>query len=138
MSKIYKDKVSDQLRQVIHAGFKDHAIENCGSSELGEQISFDIRSPEGETIAAITVQVFWGSLHIRNLWTHKNHRNKGYASELMQEAFAFARDNNCLFVFVETMSFQAPDFYKKHGFETEFVRNGHSKGTSFHYMKKVF
>lgn len=37
---------------------------------------------------------------------------------------------------VETMSFQAPEFYQKMGFKIEFSRPGYAKNNCFHYLKK--
>lgn len=36
------------------------------------------------------------------------------------------------------MSFQAPEFYKKMGFEIEFSRARYAKNTTFHYLKKTW
>lgn len=46
-------------------------------------------------------------------------------------------DKACPFAFVETMSFQALDFYRKMGFELEFTRSGYKHGTAFHYLRKL-
>jgi hypothetical protein len=56
----------------------------------------------------------------------------------MKQALQYGRKNNCPFAFVETMSFQAKDFYQKLGFKIEFTRTGFAHGTSFHYMKRDF
>jgi len=56
----------------------------------------------------------------------------------MEHAFTFGRENKCPFAFVETMSFQAVEFYQKIGFQLEFTRSGYAHGTSFHYLRKDF
>jgi ribosomal protein S18 acetylase RimI-like enzyme len=55
----------------------------------------------------------------------------------MEHVFNFGKENGCHFAFVETMSFQAPEFYQKIGFEIELKRDGYTAGTSFYYLKKV-
>jgi hypothetical protein len=54
----------------------------------------------------------------------------------MKKALQYGRDKDCPFAFVETMSFQALDFYQKMGFQLELTRTGYAHGTSFHYLRK--
>ena len=54
----------------------------------------------------------------------------------MKHALEKGRQLGCPFAYVETMSFQAVDFYKNLGFEESFVRHGYAHGTSFHYLQK--
>jgi len=55
---------------------------------------------------------------------------------LMNHAFEFGIKRGYHFAFVETMSFQAPEFYQKMGFTIEFSRPGYAENTTFHYLKK--
>jgi ribosomal protein S18 acetylase RimI-like enzyme len=48
----------------------------------------------------------------------------------------YAKSQNCDFVFLETMSFQALDFYEKLGFKVELKRDGYAEGASIYYLKK--
>ena len=136
--KILKDKLTDEMKKTIYDGFKEYAVEQCGTSDIKDPISFHILGPNKELVSAIVCQLFWGALHIKYVWTHKKHRNKGYASKLMSEAFDFAKKHKCPFAYVETLSFQAPDFYKKFGFKLDFKRDGYKHKVSFYYMKKKF
>ena len=55
----------------------------------------------------------------------------------MEHAFKYGRQEGCRFTFVETMSFQAPEFYEKIGFKIELKRNGYDANTSFYYLIKI-
>lgn len=138
MIEICRDKLSDKMKEIIYDGFKEHAVEKCGVSLLSESTSFYITNSKKEVLSVIVCSLFWGALHIKYVWTHKNYRKKGYASKLMEEIFAFAKEHNCPFAYVETMNFQAPDFYKKFGFKIELERKGYAKNSSLYYMKKDF
>ena len=56
-------------------------------------------------------------LYISLLWVKDGHRRKGYGAALMQRAEALGREHPCSVAFLNTMSFQAPEFYRKCGYE---------------------
>jgi GNAT superfamily N-acetyltransferase len=43
-------------------------------------------------------------------------RGQGTGSELMQMAEQLAREKDCVGIWLDTFDFQAPDFYRRHGF----------------------
>ncbi|AVH58237.1 N-acetyltransferase [Streptomyces dengpaensis] len=57
-------------------------------------------------------------LHVTYLWVDEPHRGTGLGSHLLAQAERIAReDRGCLNSRLETWDFQAPDFYKKRGYE---------------------
>ena len=48
-------------------------------------------------------------------------RGQGIGSKLLQQAETEAKNRNCRFAFVNTYQFQAPDFYKRHGYKEVFT-----------------
>ena len=88
------------------------------------------------SLGVCVCQLFWGNLHIKELLVNKEHRGRGIATALIDRTFAFGKENGCHFAFVETMSFQAPEFYQKLGFEVELKRDGYAAGTSLYYLKR--
>ncbi len=134
--KITQTILTLELKQQVIDGFAKHAIDQTGIDGLKEEvIPFEIR--EGQNlIGCIALQIFWGQLHIKYLFVEKNYRGKGFAKALMEHALEFAKTKGCHFAFVETMNFQAPDFYQKLGFKIDFIRDGYAKETSFYYLSK--
>jgi ribosomal protein S18 acetylase RimI-like enzyme len=55
-------------------------------------------------------------MYVDILWVHENHRKKGVGSYLLHKAEEEALRRGCHHVHLDTMSWQAPDFYKKHGY----------------------
>lgn len=136
--KIYKKPLTEEIKKIIHNGFDEYSEEHTGISGIGSPICFYITDEHESIVSVIVIKMFWGAIHIKSLWTDKNHREKGYASKLMQAVFEYAKENNIPFAFLETMNFQAPEFYKKFGFKIEFERTGYPQNTSFIYMRKDF
>ena len=89
-------------------------------------------------IAGILGGTYWGWLHIDILWVDENHRNAGLGSKLLHAAEEEAKKRGCHSVHVDTMSWQAPDFYKKSGYkiisELDDIPAGNKK---FHLIKDL-
>ena len=56
-------------------------------------------------------------MYVDILWVHESYRNKGIGTKLLSEAEKEAICRGCHHVHLDTMSWQAPEFYKKHGYE---------------------
>lgn len=133
---IKQHKLTDEVKKKIFQGFARQAIKSTGVDGLSENsISFEIFE-NAEFIGAIVVQLFWEQLHIKYLFVEENYRHQGIGRRLMNHALEFGKKRGCQFAFVETMSFQAPEFYQKMGFAIEFSRPGYANNTMFHYLKK--
>ncbi len=59
---------------------------------------------------------YW--LHVDLLWVDARHRGNGHGARLLAEAERLARDDrSCTRSRLETWGFQAPEFYRKQGYE---------------------
>ena len=64
-----------------------------------------------------------------------NEENARYAS-IRRKAEEEARGRACKYVFLDTFSFQAPEFYKKHGYKEKFVLEEYPLEGKRHYFTK--
>lgn len=139
MIKFKQELLTDEIKAKINAGFLQHAIATVGSHDRGDIIAFvayDGTVQDRSVFAgAVCVQLFWGQLHIKYVYVEPAYRQQGIASKLIQNAFDYGRSYKCTFAFVETMSFQAPNFYTKLGFTVDFTRTGFVNDISYHYLK---
>lgn len=85
--------------------------------QLVNNIHFILRDESGKIVGGITGDMVWYRLHIDFLWVDESIRGKGYGKELLDSMENFARENHCKLIQLDTFSFQAPDFYQKHGYE---------------------
>jgi ribosomal protein S18 acetylase RimI-like enzyme len=125
--------LTEELKKQIYDGFSRHAIEMTGYDEKLDSIAF-VAMDKDSFAGAIVVELFWGALHIKYLYVADSYRNQKIGARLLQRAVDYGLEHNYTFAFVETMSFQALEFYQKMGFKLDFTRSGYSHGTSFHYL----
>lgn len=98
-----------------------------------------LKDKDGNVIGGINCILFycWNTLYIDMLWISDNHRKSGHGSKLLNEVEGIAREEKCTLIHLETMDFQAKDFYTKNGYEIfgelENVPNGHKR----YYMRKI-
>ena len=72
---------------------------------------------DGNIIGGIVGGTYWGWMYVDILWVHEEHRRKGIGTKLLRTAEKQAKERGCHHVHLDTMSWQAPEFYKKHGYE---------------------
>ena len=80
-----------------------------------------VRGPSGETLAAFSGHTWGGCCVVSNLWVDDARRRQGLGRSLLEAVEAEAVRRGCAQIVLSTHSFQAPDFYKRHGYE-EFGR----------------
>ena len=82
----------------------------------------DERPESPEAIrAGLIGHCYAGWLFINLLWVHENLRRRGVGQRLLADAEEHGREFGCHSSFLDTFSFQGPDFYPKFGY-VEFAR----------------
>ncbi len=90
----------------------------------------------GHVVAGVVAAAYWGKLHISLLWVDPDYRSKGLGRRLMEWAEERGRELKCTSAVVDTMSFQAPDFYARLGYRCFGQSDGYEGGASRHYFEK--
>ena len=80
-------------------------------------VNLFLKSSRGETMGGLLGGVWGGWLHIGYLWVDRSARGKRWATQLMDQAEAYARECGAHSVTLDTHSFQARPFYEKRGYE---------------------
>ena len=101
----------DFVREAL-AQFNNEKVGQDGHTPL----NFVEYGDNGEIIGGIVGGTYWGWMYIDILWVHENHRKKGVGTKLLLAAEKEAVGRGCHHAHVDTMSWQAPDFYKKRGY----------------------
>jgi GNAT superfamily N-acetyltransferase len=79
------------------------------------------RDGDGSVQAGIRGVTEFDWLFVIWLWVAEPYRRKGVGSRLLSGAEAIARERRCSSCYLDTFSFQAPEFYKRQGYQ-EFGR----------------
>ena len=87
-------------------------------------------------LAGLTGETFGNRLCVRFLFVSERFRGKGIGSRLLETAEKEAKRRGCKYAFVDTFSFQAPAFYKKHGYQEVFVLEEYPYTGKRHYYTK--
>ena len=99
---------------------------------------FFIRDENGNVVGGCSGDTLYGQLYVGSLWVSEELRNQGYGTQLMELAENYAKEHGCRFISVNTMDFEALDFYKKLVFHVEFERHGFDKDSIFYFLRKDF
>lgn len=96
----------------------------------GRLLGASIRSETGQIIAGFNGHTWGGCCEISHLWVSERHRGHGLGRTLLHAAETEALRRGCLQVVLTAHSFQAPEFYKRLGYERKYAIEGRPKGHS--------
>ncbi len=96
------------------------------------------RHANGDVIAGLKAVTGWDWLYVMTLWVHEDHRRSGLGSQLLQHAETEARQRGCLGACLSSYSFQSPDFYRRHGYESFGEIADYPPGETMFFMSKRF
>ena len=122
---------TDVIRDAL-AKFNDERVGADGHTPL----NIVAYGEDGNPIGGILGGTYWGWMYVDILWVREDHRKKGIGSRLLAEAEKEAVRRGCHHVHLDTMSWQAPDFYKKHGYEVIGVLPDIPEGNQKYLMMK--
>lgn len=102
-----------------------------------EPLNIYVEDEQGNLIAGMVAETFGNWLEIEYLYVQENLRGQGIGSNILNRAEKEARERKCKYSFVNTYQFQAPDFYKKHGYEEVFALKEYPYTGERHYYTKA-
>lgn len=100
-----------------------------------QEVNLLLRNADGQILGGIVGEICWNWLEIHYLFVDEPFRKSGYGTKLLHEAEKIAKEKQCEFVKLDTLSFQALDFYIKQGYEVYGKIENAGRHTHY-YMKK--
>lgn len=121
--------------QMLGNGIMDYAQKTKSQAPM-EFFAFFIRDEHNKIHGGCNGVNLYGALHIDQLWVSESLRGLGFGTQLMHAAERWGREHHCTLSTVNTMDWEALEFYKKFGYEIEFERRGFLKDSVFYFLRK--
>lgn len=115
----------------------EYTIEKVPNLDMRyEEVSF-VYNENGLVLGRIVGHIHWDNLEVELFFVSKNTRGKGVGSKLLAKIEKIASEKKCSYILLQTMSFNAPSFYKKHGYQIiAQINNSPMEGETRYFMKK--
>ena len=103
------------------------------------EVTVKVLDDAGDLVAGLSGWTWGTCAGIELVWVHEAHRAAGWGGRLLAAAEEEARSRGCHQVLVSSFTFQAPDFYRQHGY----VERGRSEGiplagaSDVHFRKRL-
>lgn len=104
-------KLNDRLTKELVA-FNDVAT----GEAVRDSFSVKVTDEAGELIGGLAAWTWGGLCGIELLWVREASRKDGWGSRILQAAETEAQRRGCDRVAVSSFTFQAPGFYRRHGY----------------------
>ena len=106
---------TEEQRAAILAPLRAHNIAKAVPS-LYEPVALLVRNDNDAILGGLYGHTFYRWLFIELLAVPEQGRGQGIGSKLMNMVEEFAREKDCVGIWLDTFDFQAPGFYKKLGY----------------------
>ena len=112
----YVEKPEDSATTIIGQSFRRFHEQQAGNNDYKSLCLF-LLAPDGNVVGGLIGGTYWNWLHIDLLWVREGLRGRGYGHRLLTLAEDEARQRRASNAYLDTFSFQAPSFYRRHGYE---------------------
>jgi GNAT superfamily N-acetyltransferase len=121
--------------EAVGKGLRAYNTQQAGP-ELGSSLCFVLRAPDHTIVGGIIGDTHWGWLHINLMWITEELQGHGYGHQLLMAAEEEGRKRGAIHAYLDTFTFQAPEFYKKHGYQEFGVLDDFPPGHKRYYLTK--
>ena len=124
-----------RIGEFIGKEFADYAVQN------GVELNYDdfcfVEEEDGKILGAITGRAYYDEVHVVDLIVDPGCRRSGLGSRLVATVEEAYKNKGSAQITLTTFGFQAPEFYKKLGYQIEFVRESKDPKLSKYFLSKA-
>ncbi len=120
----------------IDDGIYAYNAEQTGHAD-GRLLGVFLRDAEGRVRGGAFGNTWCGCLEVKLLWVEDGLRSGGYGTQLLYAAEQEAIARGCHTAMLDTYEFQAPEFYKKLGYEVYAELNDPQTRTKKIFLKRT-
>ena len=132
---VYVEKPEESAWGIIGQGLQSYNIQEAGDNKF-QRLCFALNSPDQEIVGGILGEVYWGWFYIDLLWVKDDLRGLGHGHRLLTVAEDEARKRGAAHAYLDTFTFQVPDFYFQHGYEIFGELQDFPTGHNRYFLKK--
>jgi len=133
---IEKEGVAPEEIARLAGGITEHARLAIGDPGF-HQIAILAEDERGELVGGVSGSLNWTWLSVKLLWVREDRRGEGLGRRLMESIEELGRARGCLRAHVDTLSFQAPEFYARLGYEPFAELPDYAPGHTRIYLRKA-
>ena len=127
----------------VHSGVLGQHLRAFNYQRVGEYpqpqpVRLNVKDADGALLGGLRAFVAMHWLRIDILWVAEAARGQGLGSQLLAQAEAQARTLGAIGCALETFDWQAPGFYRKHGYEEAGRIDHYIAGRTLFTMTKRF
>ena len=134
MPKISVERTLIQTKKAVLGGLGRYNDEKMGKQKY-KRFAISLRE-DNEIVGGIIGELWTAVLFIQYFWMEQKFRKKGLGGKLIKAIEDEARRFGAVCAYVDTMSFQAPGFYRANGYEEFGSIEGYPGGVTRHWLTK--
>ena len=131
-----EDAPDDESQRIVTEGLTRFNETKIGPYPM-DPIWAIARDGDGKVVGGVQGFVSWTWLYLHMVWVDEASRGEGLGSQLLRKVEEAAAEKGCLNAFLYTLSFQAPDFYRRHGYEVFGELEGFPGNSRQFWMRKA-
>jgi GNAT superfamily N-acetyltransferase len=112
---VYVEKPEESAWGIIGQGLHNYNVQHAGDTNF-QRLCFILQADDETIAGGVLGEIHWDWLYIDLMWVSESQRGCGHGQRLLEAIEEEARQRGAKNVYLDTFSFQAPDFYKKHGY----------------------
>jgi GNAT superfamily N-acetyltransferase len=135
MPAISVERTIGKTKRAVLGGLIRYNNEKLGKQQY-RRLAISLRD-KGAIVGGIVGEIWMTVLFIQLFWIEERFRGKGHGTALMEKIEAEARRFGAVRSYLDTMSFQAPGFYRACGYEEFGTLDGYPGGVMRHWFTKA-
>jgi ribosomal protein S18 acetylase RimI-like enzyme len=130
------DEPPEPGARAVDAGLEQYNRSAAPLADVRPLAAFAAR-PGGQVVGGAVGRTWGRCCELLQLWVEQDCRSRGVGSRLLRQFEDRARSRGCNVFYLTTLSFQAPEFYRRHGYATLAEITGYPNGIIKYLMQRT-
>jgi len=110
------EKPEESAWGIIGQNLHNYNIHQAGDNNF-QRLCFIVQAADKSIVGGVLGEIHWDWLYIDLMWVSEELRGCGHGQRLLEAIEDEARRRGAKNAYLDTFSFQAPDFYKKQDYK---------------------